>query len=91
MPPGALAQGLQHRLANSPVCVVLIKPGPTDTPMTAALKSRGAPLAPAEDVAAAIVRGIIEGEDTALIAYATWGDGTSITWGDGTDLKWGNQ
>lgn len=53
-----LAQGLQHRLANSPVCVVLIKPGPTDTPMTAALKSRGAPLAPAEDVAAAIVRGI---------------------------------
>jgi len=38
--------------------VVLIKPGPTDTPMTAALKSRGAPLAPAEDVAAAIVRGI---------------------------------
>jgi short-subunit dehydrogenase len=28
------AQGMQHRLAHTNVKVVLIKPGPTDTPMT---------------------------------------------------------
>jgi len=54
-------QGLQHRLASTNVKVVLIKPGPTDTPMTAALKSRGAKLAPVEDVAAQIVEAIEKG------------------------------
>lgn len=49
------AQGLQHRLASSGARVVLIKPGPTDTPMTARLKDRGAKLAPVEDVARDIV------------------------------------
>ena len=52
------AQGLQHRLAGSAVAVCLIKPGPTDTPMTAALKSRGAKLASVEAVAADIVAGM---------------------------------
>jgi decaprenylphospho-beta-D-erythro-pentofuranosid-2-ulose 2-reductase len=51
-------QGLQHRLASSAVQVVLIKPGPTDTAMTAHLKSEGAKLAPVEDVAQAIVSGV---------------------------------
>lgn len=51
-------QGLQHRLANSNVNVVLIKPGPTDTPMTAQLKQQGAVLASVEDVAKNIVTGI---------------------------------
>lgn len=49
------AQGLQHRFASTGVKVVLIKPGPTDTPMTAHLKGRGAKLATVEDVAMTIV------------------------------------
>jgi decaprenylphospho-beta-D-erythro-pentofuranosid-2-ulose 2-reductase len=39
------AQGLQHRFAGTRVKVVLIKPGPTDTPMTAKMKAGGARLA----------------------------------------------
>lgn len=56
------AQGLQHRLANTGVKVVLIKPGPTDTPMTAHLKQQGAALASSEAVARAIVAGIAAGK-----------------------------
>jgi decaprenylphospho-beta-D-erythro-pentofuranosid-2-ulose 2-reductase len=56
------AQGLQHRLAKSAVNVVLIKPGPTDTPMTAHLKSKGAQLAPVEAVAQTIVSNIEKGK-----------------------------
>lgn len=52
------AQGLQHRLAFSGVSVVLIKPGPTDTPMTAQLKQQGGKLASVEQVAADIVKGM---------------------------------
>lgn len=55
------AQGLQHRLAATAVQVTLIKPGPTDTPMTAHLKSEGAKLAPVTDVAQTIVDGIDAG------------------------------
>jgi decaprenylphospho-beta-D-erythro-pentofuranosid-2-ulose 2-reductase len=61
------AQGLQHRFAGSGVKVVLIKPGPTDTPMTAALKSGGAKLAPVEDVAAGIVKAIARGQAVAYV------------------------
>nr|WP_314544894.1 SDR family NAD(P)-dependent oxidoreductase [uncultured Massilia sp.] len=55
-------QGLQHRLAgsNSPLKVVLVKPGPTATPMTAHLPQRG--LAPVEDVARLIVDGSAAGK-----------------------------
>lgn len=60
------AQGLQHRLASTRVKVVLIKPGPTETPMTAHLKG-AARLAPVADVAAAIVRAIDGGR---ALAYA---------------------
>lgn len=56
------AQGLQHRFAGSGVRVVLIKPGPTDTPMTAHLKATGAKLAPIEDVAKQIVDGVEAGK-----------------------------
>lgn len=51
------AQGLQHRLAGSgsALKVVLVKPGPTATPMTAHLPPRG--LAPVETVARLIVEG----------------------------------
>ena len=52
------AQGLQHRFANSGVVVTLVKPGPTDTPMTAHLKSGGTSLAKVDDVAQAIVDGV---------------------------------
>lgn len=55
------AQGLQHRFAGTQVRIVLIKPGPTDTPMTAHLKVRGARLASAEDVARTIMHAIGRG------------------------------
>lgn len=57
-------QGLQHRLAKTDIKVVLIKPGPTDTPMTAQFKQAGIKLAPVEQVAAQIVAGIQQGKST---------------------------
>lgn len=56
------AQGLQHRLAGSgsALKVVLVKPGPTATPMTAHLPQRG--LAPVEQVARLIVDGANAGK-----------------------------
>ncbi len=64
-------QGLRHRLWNTGVSVTLIKPGPTDTPMTAQLKQKGAALAPVEDVAAACVKGIARGR-AVVYAPARW-------------------
>lgn len=55
-------QGLQHRLAASAVKVCLIKPGPTETPMTAHLSGGKIKLAPVEVVAACIVAGVERGE-----------------------------
>jgi len=49
------AQGLDHRLLGSGVKVVLIKPGPTDTPITEQLKAAGRRMAPVEDVGRATV------------------------------------
>jgi decaprenylphospho-beta-D-erythro-pentofuranosid-2-ulose 2-reductase len=60
------AKGMQHRLAHSGVKVVLIKPGPTDTPMTSILKVKGQKLAPVEQVAQDIVKGIACGK---LVIY----------------------
>lgn len=65
------AQGLQHRLANTGVKVVLIKPGPTDTPMTAHLKQQGGGLANVEDVAKLIVKAIDQGKPV-VYAPAKW-------------------
>jgi short-subunit dehydrogenase len=56
------AQGLQHRFAGTGVKIVLINPGPTDTPMTAHLKDKGAKLASVEKVARQIVEGIEAGK-----------------------------
>ena len=64
-------QGLQHRFAGTNVRIVLIKPGPTDTRMTAHLKQQGAKLASAEDVAATIVDGINRGK-TQIYAPGKW-------------------
>jgi decaprenylphospho-beta-D-erythro-pentofuranosid-2-ulose 2-reductase len=65
------AQGLQHRLAKSGVAVVLVKPGPTDTPMTAHLKKEGARLASPDSVAQCIVNGVAQGK-TVVYAPAKW-------------------
>lgn len=61
------AQGLQHRFAGTGIKVVLIKPGPTDTPMTAHLKASGAKLAAVEEVAREVARGIDQGRN---VVYA---------------------
>ncbi|MBK4733369.1 SDR family NAD(P)-dependent oxidoreductase [Noviherbaspirillum sp. DKR-6] len=61
------AQGLQHRFAGTGVRIVLIKPGPTDTPMTAHLKGKGAKLASVTDVAASIVRGVDQGRTVVYV------------------------
>lgn len=55
-------EGLQHRLSATGVKVILIKPGPTDTPMTAHLKGKGIKLADATSVAQTIVAGIDKGK-----------------------------
>lgn len=65
------AQGLQHRFASTGVMVVLIKPGPTDTPMTAHLKCKGARLAPVEAVARQIVAGV-EARKPVIYAPGKW-------------------
>jgi len=65
------AQGLQHRLAGSGVKIVLIKPGPTETPMTAHLTAGGAKMAPVEEVARSIVAAIDSGKP-AVYVPAKW-------------------
>jgi decaprenylphospho-beta-D-erythro-pentofuranosid-2-ulose 2-reductase len=65
------AQGLQHRLANTGVRVVLIKPGPTNTPMTQDVEKKAINLASVESVAEAIVVGI-ERQNHLIYAPAKW-------------------
>lgn len=65
------AQGLQHRLANSNTKVILVKPGPTTTPMTAHLDGRGPALAKVEDVARAIVMGVAK-DKPVIYAPGKW-------------------
>jgi short-subunit dehydrogenase len=52
------AQGLQHRLASTNVRVIFIKPGPTDTAMTAHLKAKGLQMAEVSLVANRILEAI---------------------------------
>ncbi len=63
------AQGLQHRFAGTRVKIVLIKLGPTATPMTAHLPPRG--LASAEAVAHRIVTAVEAGQSV-VYAPARW-------------------
>lgn len=65
------AQGLQHRFAGAAVKVVLIKPGPTATPMTAQLAQRGSRLANVEAVARTIIAGIASGKPV-IYAPTIW-------------------
>jgi decaprenylphospho-beta-D-erythro-pentofuranosid-2-ulose 2-reductase len=64
------AQGLQHRLAKTNVKVVLVKPGPTYTPMTAHIKDV-AKLAPVASVAKKIVDGVELGKPV-IYAPGKW-------------------
>lgn len=53
-------EGLQHRLAGTGVKIVLVKPGPTATPMTSHMPQRG--MASVESVAAQIVTATAKGQ-----------------------------
>ncbi|MBU3585170.1 SDR family NAD(P)-dependent oxidoreductase [Polynucleobacter sp. AM-26B4] len=64
------AQGLQHRFAGTGVNVSLIKPGPTNTPMTAAMQG-SEKFATPEDVAKTIISGI-ESKKTVIYTPAKW-------------------
>lgn len=65
------AEGMQHRFAQTGIRVTLVKPGPTDTPMTAFLKKEGVSLASPENVAKDIVSA---GKKGAAVVY------TPIKW-----------
>jgi short-subunit dehydrogenase len=60
-------QGMQHRLAKSGFRLVLLKLGPTDTPMTAHLKADGTKLASVDVVARGIVDAVEQGKPVAYI------------------------
>jgi len=64
-------EGLQHRFASTNIHIVLIKPGPTDTPMTRNMKGGGLKLAPVSEVAKGIVRGI-ERKKTMVYVPGKW-------------------
>ena len=66
------AQGLQHRFAGTQVKVVLVKPGPTETPMTAALTAQGAKMASVRQVAQGIVTAIEKGQPVAYVPGKWW-------------------
>jgi decaprenylphospho-beta-D-erythro-pentofuranosid-2-ulose 2-reductase len=61
------AQGLQHRFAGTDIHIVLIKPGPTETPMTENLILSKNKLANPESVAKTIVKGISDGKTTIYV------------------------
>ncbi len=66
------AQGLQHHFTGKGVKVLLIKPGPTDTPMTANMKTAGIKLASAEQVAKDIVIAIEKGKPLVYTPKKWW-------------------
>lgn len=64
-----LVEGIAHRFAGKGPHVVVVKPGPTDTPMTAGMKKGGLLWSSPERVAA-IVRKAADGG--APVVYAPW-------------------
>jgi short-subunit dehydrogenase len=60
-------QGMQHRFAGKNFKIVLIKPGPTQTPMTAALSAQGVRMASVETVAMGICAAINRGQRIAYV------------------------
>jgi len=69
---GRYAEGMQHRFAGSGVKIVLIKPGPTDTPMAAGHKARGGKLASVVQVARETVNGIRRGRPMVYTPPIWW-------------------
>ena len=65
-------EGLQHRFAGTNIHIVLIKPGPTDTPMTRNMKGGDLKLAPVSDVAKVIVQGIARQKTTVYVPGKWW-------------------
>ncbi|WP_321340443.1 SDR family NAD(P)-dependent oxidoreductase [Breoghania sp.] len=65
----ALAEGINHRFADKGPRVVLVKPGPTATPMTRGM-NRGGPLWSTPDQIAGVVVGSAAGGGA--VAYAPW-------------------
>jgi len=64
-------EGMQHRFAATKVHITLIKPGPTRTPMTAALTDSKLSFAEPEAVAHLIVNGMINNKPV-IYAPAKW-------------------
>jgi short-subunit dehydrogenase len=64
------AQGLQHRFADTNVNITLIKPGPTNTPMTSTMKG-SENFATPEEVAKLITKGI-DAKKTVIYTPAKW-------------------
>ncbi|WP_367606623.1 SDR family NAD(P)-dependent oxidoreductase [Legionella sp. W05-934-2] len=62
-----ISEGLQHRVVGTNVRICLIKPGPTQTPMTTELK--GMKLASVSTVATDIVKGMSKGR---RVIYTPW-------------------
>lgn len=65
-------QGLQHRFAGTGVKVVLIKPGPTETPMTAALTAQGIKMASLDEVSKGVALAIDRGRPEAYVPGKWW-------------------
>jgi hypothetical protein len=62
-------QGIQQTYDRSPVRILIVKPGPVDTPMTAALEKKGPFLSSPDRVAADIHRAVLRGQ---RILYTPW-------------------
>jgi len=65
----ALCEGLQHRLRGAGLRVLLVKPGPVDTPMTAHMPRGGMPFASPDTVARDILRAAERGR---AVLYTPW-------------------
>lgn len=65
-------QGLQHRFGkHADIHIAIIKPGPTDTPMTSRLKQKGMKMATPQEVAKIIVHGL-EKKQSTIYAPKQW-------------------
>ncbi|WP_321337120.1 SDR family NAD(P)-dependent oxidoreductase [Breoghania sp.] len=67
----ALAEGINHRFAGKGPRVVLVKPGPTATPMTRGM-DRSGPLWSTPDQIAGVVVGSASASGRGAVAYAPW-------------------
>lgn len=65
-------QGLQHRLSGTRVNVILVKVGPTDTPMTRNLKNINMKLADPAEVAWEIVSAVKRNRSCSIYVPAKW-------------------